>query len=370
MEERILTLRELNRATLARQMLLAREEIPAHDAVSRLVGLQAQVPNPPYVGLWTRLRSFRREDLTSLMEERTVVRATLMRSTLHLMTADDYLLLRPALQPALTRALGSFFGRRAKGLDIGRLVAAAEDFFDGEPRTFAELRAKLSEIEPERDPEALAYAVRTHLPLVQVPPGGTWGYGGRLAYAPAESWLGEPPSGSGDLRELVLRYLSAFGPASVKDVQAWSGMVRLKDGISDLGPELRSFRDDKGNKLLDLPDAPRPAEDVPAPPRFVPDYDNLVLSHADRARVISDEHRKRVFLSAGRVRATFLLDGFVRGAWKVDKNRKRATLVVEPFEPLSRQERDALSEEGERLVRFVAEPDGVDTFEIRFEDPA
>lgn len=171
------------------------------------------------------------------------------------------------------------------------------------------------------------------------------------------------------MRDLILRYLAAFGPASVKDVQAWSGMVRLKGGISEFEPELRSFRDENGTKLLDLPDAPRPAEDVPAPPRFVPDYDNLLLSLADRARVISDEHRKRVFLSAGRVRATFLLDGFVRGAWKIEKTRKRATLVIEPFEPLSRQDRDALSEEGERLVRFVVEPDGAENLEIRFQDP-
>ncbi len=170
--ERILILRELNRATLARQLLLDRATIPVPDAVARLVGLQAQVPNPPYIGLWTRLRDFRRDDLTRLLEERRVVRAPLLRSTLHLFTAEDYALLRPALQPALTRALAAFFGRRAKGLDIARLVAAARAHLQETPRTFTELRALLSDLEPDRDPEALAYAVRTHLPLVQAPPGG------------------------------------------------------------------------------------------------------------------------------------------------------------------------------------------------------
>jgi hypothetical protein len=243
---RVLTLRELNRATLDRQMLLERQAIPALDAVERLAGLQAQVPSPPYVGLWTRLKDFRREELTRLMEERQVVRATLMRATLHLMTAEDYLLLRPALQPALTRSMNSIAGKE------------------------------------------------------------------------------------------------------------------------EIKPELRIIRDENDNELLDLPDAALPSGDTPAPPRFVPDYDNLVLSHADRGRVISDEHRKKVFLSAARVGATFLIDGFVRGAWKVEKTRRTATLVIEPFERLSRGDRDALSEEGERLVRFLAEPQGAEMFDVSF----
>jgi hypothetical protein len=362
--ERVLTLRELNRATLARQMLLERETLPVLDAVGRLVGLQAQVPTPPYVGLWTRLRDFRREDLTRLMSERLVVRATLMRATLHLMTATDYLLLRPALQPALTRSLQSIAGRRMQGLDADELVAKAREFFAQEPRAFAELKATLSELLPDRDPSALAYAVRTHLPLVQVPNGGTWGYSGRISFTPAESWLGKPLAASGDPRHLFFRYLAAFGPADVMDFQAWSGLTRTRGAIEALKPELRIFRDEKGNELLDLPDAPLPPGDTPAPARFVPDYDNLILSHADRTRVISDEHRKKVFLPAARVRATFLVDGCVRGAWRIEKNKRAATLVIEPFEPLADEDRDALTEEGERLLRFVA--DGAETAEVRF----
>jgi hypothetical protein len=363
---RVLTLRELNRATLDRQMLLERHTIPALDAVERLAGLQAQVPSPPYVGLWTRLRDFRREELTRLMEERQVVRATLMRATLHLMAAEDYLLLRPALQPALTRSMNSIAGKRLEGLDLDRIVGTAGEYFESEPRPFADFRLLLAELEPDRDQSALAYVVRTQLPLVQVPTGGVWGYSGKVPFTTAEKWLGRELSGSEDPRGLVLKYLAAFGPATVSDVQTWSGRMRLKESVEEIKPELRIFRDENDNELLDLPDAPLPAGDTPAPPRFVPDYDNLVLSHADRGRVISDEHRKKVFLSAARVRATFLIDGFVRGAWKVEKTRRTATLVIEPFERLSRGDRDALNEEGERLVRFLAEPQGAETFDVRF----
>lgn len=367
MTDRVLTPRELNRATLARQMLLGREEVSALDAVRRLAGLQAQVPNPPYFGLLSRLRDFERGDLTRLMEERLVVRVPLMRSTLHLVTAEDYLSVWPAVQPALARALGAFFGRKAKGVDVARLVAAAREALDEAPLTMGGLKKVLAEVEPGRDGDALNYAVRAHLPLVQVPPGGTWGSGSAAAYTTAEARLGRPPSASGDaapgdaasgdaLRVLLHRYLAAFGPASVKDFQAWSGLTRLKEPVAEIGGGLVSFKDEGGNELLDLPGAPLPPPDTPAPARFVPEYDNLVLSHADRGRVVPAEHRKKVFLSAARVRATFLVDGFVAGAWKVEKTRKAATLVIEPFDPLPEGAREALTEEGERLARFVAGP--------------
>ncbi|QIN81399.1 winged helix DNA-binding domain-containing protein [Rubrobacter tropicus] len=365
---RVLSLRELNRATLARQMLLERAEVSPYEAVRRLVGLQAQVPNPPYVGLWTRLRDFGRGDLTGLMERRRVVRAPLMRSTLHLMAAEDYLSLWPALQPALVRALNAFFGKRAKDVKIRRLVAAARDALDEAPRTMGELKRVLAEVEPGRDGDALNYAVRAHLPLVQVPPGGTWGSGAAAAYATAESRLGPPaPDPEAALRDLLFRYLAAFGPASVKDFQAWSGLVRLKGPVEEMKGELRLLRDERGGELLDLPDAPLPPPDALAPPRFVPEYDNLVLSHADRRRVIADEDRKKVFLSAARVRATFLLDGFVAGVWKIEKTKNAASLIVEPFAPLSTEDRDALAEDGERLLRFAT--DGEPEIDIHFAPP-
>jgi hypothetical protein len=365
MPERMLTLRELNRATLARQMLPGRASFPAFDAVEHLVGLQSQLPDPPYVGLWTRLQAFQRDDLTRLIEQRQVVRATMMRSTLHLMTAQDYALLRPVLQPALTRAMHAFFGASAKSIDVERIVAAARAYIQEEPRTFVQIRARLSELFPDIDPALLAYAVRTHLPLVQVPPGGVWGFTGSPAYAEASTWLERPLEASTqNLHLLIRRYLAAFGPASVKDVQTWSGLIRLQDVLKALKPELRMFRDEQGNELFDLPDGPLPPADIPAPVRFLPEFDNLILSHADRSRFVPAEYRKAVFLTVGRVRATFLVDGFVRGAWKIERAGNVARLVIEPFEPLSPETRSALVEEGEQLVRFVE--DSAETFEVGF----
>ena len=345
-------------------MMLGRESIPVLEAVGRLAGLQAQVPNPPYIGLWSRLQDFRREDLTRLMEQRKIVRAAMMRSTLHLVTAEDHQRLRPTLEPALVRALRAFFGKRAKELDAEKLVEAARPFIEEEPRSTGELRGLLSEVEPDADPDAMAYAVRTYLPLVQVPPAGTWGSGSRASYTTAESWLGanEHPE---DLRTLLSRYLAAFGPATVMDFQAWSGLTGLKRPVEEFKGELRVFRDEDGKELLDLPDAPLPDPDTLAPPRFVPEYDNLLLSHADRRRILAEEHRKKVFLSAGRVRATFLVDGFVGGTWKLERQKKVTSLVIEPFETLTKEGREALIEESGRLIGFVEDDPG--SFEVRIE---
>ncbi|CAA9527091.1 MAG: hypothetical protein AVDCRST_MAG05-4071 [uncultured Rubrobacteraceae bacterium] len=365
----MLSLRELNRATLARQMLLGRKDVPAYEAVSRLAGLQAQVPNPPYIGLWTRLRDFGREDLTGLIEDRRIVRSSMMRATLHLTTAEDYLLLRPAIQAALDRSLRSIAGKRLQGLDLDRLVSAARTMAEDGPRTFKELQERLVALEPDRDPSALAYLVRMRLPLVQAPPAGTWGTGGSPRFALPEPWLGAPLAGPGEsLRALVLRYLAAFGPASARDFQAWSGLTGAKGLFEEIKPALGIYRDEEGNELFDVPDAPLPPADAPAPPRFVPEYDNLVLSHADRRRVIADEDRKKVFLSAARVRGTFLIDGFVAGVWKIEKTRKAAALVVEPFAPLIPQDRETLGEEGERLLRFAT--DGQPELDVRFASPS
>ncbi len=364
MADRVLSLRELNLAVLARQLLLDRARLPISSAIEQLAGLQAQAPDSPYTGLWTRLADFRREDLMCLLEQREVVRATLMRATLHLVTAKDYLLLRPALQPALTRSFRGFFGEQAKRLDLDRLVEAARAYVAQEPRTFPELRDFLSEVVPDADPQALAYAVRTHLPLVQVPPAGTWGYSGSPAHATAEAWLDGPLASPAEgLRHLVLRYLRAFGPATVKDIQAWSGLSRLKDTVEELRPGLRSFRDEGDRELLDVPDGLLPGADAPAPVRFLPEFDNLVLSHADRTRVLPEEYRRRVIRPPGRILATFLVDGFVRGTWRVESARDAVTLVIEPFDRLPVEAHDALQEEGHRLLRFIA--DGAGTFSVR-----
>lgn len=363
MEDRILTRRQLNRALLARQLLLERAEVSILEAVERLAGLQSQIPNPPYIGLWTRLRNFQRDDLTQLIAQQKIVRTAMMRSTLHLVTAADHQRFRPTIQPALSRALNAFFGQRAKGLDIEKLVAAARPFLEEKPRTMGELGKRLSEIEPERDADAMNYAVRTFLPLVQVHPGGTWG-SGSAAYTTAELWF--DPVDSEDLRGLLFRYLAAFGPASVMDFQTWTGMTNLKADLEQFKPELHIFRDEQGKELFDLPGMPLPPEDAPAPLRFIPEYDNLLIGHADRARVIADEFRPKVFLSAGRVRSTFLVDGFVRGAWKIERAKKSAALIIEPFADLTDSDRAGLIEEGERLLRFIE--DKAETFEVRFVD--
>jgi hypothetical protein len=367
MTDHVLSRRELNRTLIARQMLLKRMRLPVPDAIERLVGLQAQIPNPPYIGLWTRLADFRRDDLTRLMEQRQIVRAAMMRSTLHLVTAEDHQRFRPTLQPALTRALSAFFGKRAKGLDVAKLVEVARSYVEAAPRTTGDLRRRLSVLEPDRDPDALAYAVRTYLPLVQVPPSGTWGSGSSAIYITADAWLGQLEP-SKELRSLLFRYLAAFGPATVMDFQTWAGMVKLKDDVEQLKPELCIVRDEQGKELLDLPDMPLLAGDTPAPPRFLPEYDNLVLSHADRTRVIADEYRSSVFLTAGRVRATFLIDGFVQGAWKIERDKERARLVIEPFAPLTETDRAVLVQEGEQLVRFVE--DDATTFNVTFAEKA
>ncbi len=366
-EPRTLSLRELNRALLARQMLLGREGISALEAVRRLAGLQSQVPNPPYLGLWTRLRGFARDDLTGLIEDRRVVRSSMMRATLHLTTAEDYLLLRPSIQAALDRSQRSIAGKRLEGLDLDRLVSEARALVEEKPRTFKEIQERLVETEPGRDPSALAYLVRMRLPLVQTPPAGVWGRGGSPRFALPEPWLGAPLADPDEsLRALLFRYLAAFGPAGVKDFQAWSGLTGARALLEELRPELSLFTDEDGRELFDVPGAPLPAADTPAPPRFVPEYDNLVLGHADRRRVIAEEDRKKVFLTAARVRATILIDGFVAGAWKIEKTRKSATLTVEPFVPLSSLDREALAEEGERLLKFAT--DGQPELDVRWEN--
>ncbi len=362
-----LSLHDLNRATLARQMLLERASLPVPAAIERLVGLQAQQSMPPFVGLWTRLRDFRREDLSRLIADRAVVKATLMRATLHLVTAADYLALRGTLQPALDKAFSSVSVVRdhSAGIDFERVIEAARAFIADAPRTFAEISAILTDLVPGEEIGPMRYAVRTRLPLIQVPVDRDWSYPGNPQWTLAETWLGESIPVASDIPQLVRRYLAAFGPATSADFQTWSGLPAMKSEIDALKPELRVLRDERGREVLDLPDQSLPDGDTPASPRFLPEFDNLLLAHKDRTRVVADEHRKRVYLPGLRVAATILVDGFVRGAWHIDKAKGAATLVIEPFEALQKTDRDVLAEEGERLVRFV-EP-GAKSHDVRFE---
>ena len=351
-----MNLRDLNRATLARQLLLERAPLPPLAAVERLVAMQAQVARPPFIGLWTRVKGFQREQLCELLRTKRVVRATSLRGTLHLMAAADYLALRPALQPMLTYSMQALLKERAANLDLAKLAAHAATLL---PATFDQLRPLLAKKFTKHDERALGYAVRVQLPLVQVPTDADrWAFPSSAQFAAADAWLGRkfPATATATPHELVRRYLAAFGPATIKDAQVWSGMRDLKPVFESLREQLITFRDDHKRELFDLPDAPRPSADAPAPVRFLPDFDNLVLGHDDRRRIVADDHRKQIVTKNLLVKATFLVDGFVAGTWMIERKKSAATLTLSPFTPLKKPARAALSEEGDALLRFV-EPD-------------
>ena len=345
--------RALNRALLARQLLLQRATIAPRAAVEHLVALQAQVARPPFVGLWTRLQGFTRAQLSQLLHDRTVVRATFLRGTLHLLTADDFLRFRPALQPMLSAGFHAILKDRGAGLDFAQLAAFADTLL---PATFEDLRPQLAAEFRKHDERALGYAVRMHLPLVQVPTDDAWAFPSSAAFTSARVWLSRTLGAEDSLVELVRRYLAAFGPATIKDAQRWSAIADLAPAFDALRPELVTFRDDKRRELFDLRDAPRPAAETEAPVRFIPDFDNLVLGHDDRRRIIADEHRPALVTKNLLVRPTFLVDGFVAGTWAIERSKRAATLTLALFAPLAKPVRAQLEAEGTALLRFV-EPD-------------
>ncbi|MEW1777119.1 winged helix DNA-binding domain-containing protein [Streptomyces sp. NPDC086777] len=345
----VLGTRALNRATLDRQLLLRRSPRSAREAVAHLVGLQAQNVKPPYYALAARLDGFAPEQLSRLMADREVVRIVTLRSTIHTHTAADALTLRPLVQPARSRELTAF-RKGLAGVDLDRLAALARDLVEAEPRTMAGLREALRAEWPDADPQSLAVAARCTLPLVQVTPRGLWGRSGQVALTTAEHWLGRPAEQAPAAEATdaaVLRYLAAFGPASVRDMQTWAGLTRLGTAFERLRPRLLTFRDETGTEVFDLPDAPRPDPATPAPPRFLPEFDNLLLSHADRTRVVPPEHRGRAW-RGNQAHRTLLVDGFLAGVWKLTED----ALVVETFAPPggTAAERAAILEEGERML--------------------
>ena len=360
--------RALNRATLQRQWLLRRRAATLTNAVEHLVGLQAQAPNPPYLALWARIEGFEPVKLTELIEQRRIVRCALMRSTLHLASARDLLALRPLLQPVLERGLRhSAHARHLNGIDLRELAAAAHTRLAQEPLTTGDLGAWLANAYPGRDTTALAMAARCHLPLVHVPPAGTWGSHKNAALSPADVWLArtKPALAQGDpLAQLMLRYLAAYGPASAADITTWSGLTQLAPTLERLGSTLRRYRGDDGRLLFDLARTRLPDADTPAPARLLPGFDNLLLSHADRRRVLDEADRARVFSANGLIKPVVLVDGFVRASWQVARVDGRAVVTIEPFVKLTAAQRDEIGAEAQRLMLAI-EPDA-DERTVRF----
>jgi len=380
MPAEVLSLRAINRALLSRQRLLDRPTLPAAgsgaaraamvvETIEHLVGLQAQAPFPPYYGLLSRLDGFRPDDLASLLTGRAAVRIALMRGTIHLVSARDCLPLRRLLQPVMERGLRGNFGRQLAGVDPAALAAAGRTLVEAEPMTFSQLGRALAGHWPDHPPAALAQGVRALVPLVQVPPRAVWGQSGLSRHTSAEHWLGQPsqpgragfPEPALGLADLVMRYLGGFGPATARDVAAWSGLTGLKTVMEQLRPSLVTFRDERGAELFDLPSAPRPGGGIPAPVRLVAEFDNLVLSHADRSRILSAANARRLYTVNGVIPGSVLIDGFVAGMWRLTRSRGVTMLTIELFGPM--RERDALVREAERVLVFCS-PDG--SCDIRF----
>ncbi len=334
-------------------MLLEREKISALGAIERLVAMQAQLARPPYVGLWTRVQAFERADLTALFTSRKAVRGTHLRGTLHVMSARDYARFRGAVQPALSAGMQAILRDRMKGFDLDSVTTAAREVFAKGPTGFEPVRQHLIKKFPKGDERAMGYAARLHVPLLQVPDASGWGYASAADFTLAEEWLGTKISSDESPDELLLRYLAAFGPASVTDAQTWSGLARLRDAFERLRPKLVTFRDERGRELFDLPKAPRPDAETEAPVRFLPEFDNILLGHEDRTRVVADANRKHVYLPGLRVAATLLVDGTVAGAWSIESKKGVATVVVQPFVKLTKATREQVEAEGEELARFL-----------------
>jgi hypothetical protein len=360
-----LDLRALNRALLARQWLLEPPRAAgALAAVEQLVGLQAQDVKAPYFQLWARLADFDPSELSSLLEARAAVRIVLMRGTIHLVSARDALLLRPLVQEVITRATEGNWSAGLEGIDRGEIAAAGRAAVESEPRTFAQLGALLAQRWPAADPPSLAQQVRARVPLVQVPPRGLWGRSGAPAHTSLEHWLGggtdgpAPSPADATIEALVRRYLGAFGPATVQDMQKWSGLTRLGAAFERLRDELVVFTDAETGRreLFDLPDAPRPPAGTPVAPRLVGPFDNLVLSHADTARVLPPEHKPKVMTQNGLIAGMVLIDGFVAGNWRIKATRTSATLTVATFGPKAYRKKDqaVLRRDGRRLLAFAA----------------
>ena len=348
----VLDRRTLNRTLLERQGLLRRARSTVRDVVEHLVGMQAQEPQNPFVALWNRLDGFDPAELDRLMLDRAVLRTALMRTTLHLVTADDALVLGPVFAPVLARTLRSQRAPRVglDGLDLDEVVGFGARHLAAEPMSTRQLRLRLAERWPDRDPAVLMMAVRYLVPLVQLPPRGLWRQSRQPILTTVEAWLGRSPAVPDDIVEaLIPRYLAAFGPASTSDVRTWSWLTQLAPVVERLRPRLRSFRDESGRELFDVPDAPIVDGAVSAPPRFLPEYDNVFLSHADRSRIADLPLELERY-----ARGTLLVDGFVAAGWRIDRTGDEAVLRIDTIRDLAKGELEEVMGEAEALLAFVA----------------
>jgi hypothetical protein len=337
---------QLNRALIERQMLRERADMSALATIEHLFGIQAQEPKSPYIGLWTRLRNFRPNELEDLLTNREAVRMLLMRGTIHLVSARDALGLRPHTQLKLDRELQSGpFAARLRGLDFDEIAEAGRKILDETPQGTADAGRQLQQRWPDREHTVLGNALRNKLALVQLPPRGLWHSSGRAVCTTVENWLGRPQQAM-DKEELVLRYLRAFGPATVMDAQQWSGLTRLAETFAALRPRLVTFRSEAGKELFDLPDAPRPDQDTPVPVRLLPEFDNVLLAHADRRRVIADD-RLGVVIGG---KPTVLVDGYVVATWAITKER---TVTVDYIDEQPKSRQKAVAEECDRLQDWL-----------------
>jgi hypothetical protein len=352
MAAQVLSTRALNRATLARQMLLERSDMPIVEAVRFLGGLQAQQSNDPYIALWSRLNGFRHEELTALIVERRLNRATTMRGTLHLHTADDLLGFRALVQPFLSAQWKSNFLKRFGSEDRKAVIRAGIRLLDKAPMTAGALNKKLKEKFPSAEPIALSALLQLTEILVQIPPTRIWGTGSAPILTRVENWLPPPRQRPLSREDLVRRYLRAFGPASVNDMQIWCRLTKLGAEFEKLKDELVVFEDESGRTLYDFPDAPRPDEDTPAPVRFLPLYDNVYLGYDDRRRMLSDEtaHLMNMFQS---FKPAVLVDGTINAGWTVSSRKGAATLEIELYRKMTKRELGDLEAEGQRFLAFM-----------------
>jgi Winged helix DNA-binding domain len=363
-----LSRRALNRALLERQLLLRRVDMPLDHALEHLVGLQAQGPRVPYYALWSRLEGFDPDELGRMVVEREAVRLTLMRATVHLVTARDARRIRPLVQVVVERNHNGAFGRRMGGADVGELAQAVRGLLAEEPLGARELGRRLVARGIGEDVEAMGNAARVYVPLVQVPPRGVWGAGGQAKYAPLETWTGSDLDSQPSIEELVLRYLRAFGPASVLDMQSWCGLTKLKPVFDELRPQLVTYLDEDGKELFDLPEAPRPDSDVMAPVRFLGEYDNALLGFADRRRIIPADFPWTAVLDEGHFVSNLLVDGMLRGVWRIERDgKRRATLLIRLHGRVAKREREEISAEARRLIDFAAAD--AEVRDVRYETP-